>query len=113
MKLLFAAGMACLAALVVLFSLRCSGPRPAVASVEVTPPGTEGILYVVEVTVENKSRGNGEIEVEAVLRSASGEEYSANETAKVRARSHVIVVIEFAVEPGEYTATATVDYPPR
>jgi len=97
----------------VLFSRHCAGPRPEVTAVEIAPPDAAGASYVVRVTVQNRGRGTGQVEIDATLRDARGTSFEASTTVELAGHATEVALLEFAVPEGEYRAAATVVYPPR
>lgn len=96
-----------------LFSRYCSGPRPEVVSIEVAPPDAAGAPYVVRVEVRNRGRGSGEVEVDARLRDAWGTSFEASTTLDLAGHTSEVALLELAAPEADYTAAATVVYPPR
>jgi hypothetical protein len=88
----------------------CRGPRPTVVSSSLRPaPGGESY---VEAVVENAGGGEGEVLVEATLRSEGAPVERANQEVTLRAHERVRVRIPMHVPPdGSSRVEVTVRYP--
>ena len=100
--------LACLA--LALIVLGCRGPRPkVVSSTHRAAPGGGSVL---EVVVENTGGGEGQVQVEATLRSADGPVVRAERDVELHAHERVLVHLPFAVTAdGSYRPEVTVRYP--
>lgn len=88
----------------------CRGPRPTVVSSSLRP-ASGGESYV-EAVVENAGGGEGEVLVEATLRSESAPVERAGQEVTLRAHERVRVRIPMHVSPdGSYRVEVTVRYP--
>jgi hypothetical protein len=94
----------------VLAAAACRGPRPAVVSSSLRPaPGGESY---VDAVVENAGGGEGEVLVEATLRSEGAPVERAAQEVTLRAHERVRVRIPMHVSPdGSYRVDVTVRYP--
>lgn len=93
----------------------CRGPDPAVLSEELEPPAAEGAPYRAVVTVENRGRGEGAIEVTARLRTRATGQTAAQRAEMVDLMAHekVSVVIELRPAlPAPYDLAVEAKYPP-
>jgi hypothetical protein len=94
----------------VLATAACRGPRPTVVSSRLRPSGTGE--SVVEAVVENTGGGEGEVLVEATLRSESAMVDRVDQAVTLRAHERVRVSIPMHVSPdGSYRVEVTVRYP--
>jgi hypothetical protein len=100
--------LACLS--LALIALGCRGPRPKViSSVHRAAPGGGSVL---EVLVENTGGGEGQVQVEATLRSAAGPSVRAEREVELHAHERVLVHLPFDVAAdGSYRAEVTAHYP--
>lgn len=87
----------------------CRGPRPAVVSSTLRPAAGGG--SVLEVIVENSGGGEGEVQVEATLRS-EGAVVRAEQAVALRGHERVRVDLPFDVPAdGSYRADVRARYP--
>jgi hypothetical protein len=101
-----------LAALVLaLMASGCRGPRPrVVSSIHRAAPGGGS---VIEAVVENIGGGEGQVHVEATLRSAGGTVVRAERDVEIQAHERLVVTLPFHVAAdGSYRAEVSVSYPP-
>jgi len=96
--------------LLALVALGCRGPRPrVVSSMHRAAPGGGSVL---EVVVENAGGGEGQVQVEATLRSASGTVVRAEREVEMHAHERIVVTLPFeAAADGTYRAEVTARYP--
>lgn len=103
-----------LLALPPLWVLNCSGPRPTVSNVEVTPPTSAGAPYVVTALVSNEGFGRGESAVTIRLRDQqTGQVYQQILDVTLKTDEQVRVRAEFQAPPGDYVADVRAEYPNR
>lgn len=100
--------LACL--LLALVALGCRGPRPRVVS-SMHRAATGG-GSVLEVVIENAGGGEGQVQVEATLRSASGTAVRAEREVEIHGHERIVVTLPFDVAAdGSYRAEVTASYP--
>ncbi len=88
--------------------LGCAGPSPRVLSVEAAPAGAG---YRAVAVVENRSGGQGEIEVTIDLTDAGGRSFERTEKLDLDGHERKTVAIHFDVPPADYRASAHAEYP--
>lgn len=109
----FASGVLA-AALIALWVVQCSGPRPEVVGApSVRVPEQPGQPYVVEATVRNAGPGHGEIQVTARLRDrASGRTYQETDRTQLEAGDEARVAIPIHAPQADYEPRIEIEYPP-
>ena len=100
--------LACL--VLALIALGCRGPRPrVVSSIHRAAPGGGS---VVDVVVENAGGGEGQVQVEATLRSAGGTVVRAEREVELHAHERILVRVPFDVPADDtYRTEVTAHYP--
>lgn len=98
----------------ILWVVNCSGPQPAVTGVQVRPPDAPGAPYVLEASLENRGRGQGQVAVTGrLIDRATGRTYEESARTDLAPRERSIVAIPFNAPPGEYEGEVEALYPPR
>jgi hypothetical protein len=98
--------------LVLLLTTACLGPKPQVRSAEVAPP--ENGKAKATVVIVNDGGGDGQVEVKVTLRDGDRVVGRADQTAELKSRETITVVLEIDV-PDDARALeveAEVVYPP-
>jgi hypothetical protein len=91
----------------------CSGPKPVVADVQLTPPSSAGAPYHLEVLLRNEGIGQGQVETTIRLRDrATGRTLQQSQKAELRRGETILLVADLPGPPGDYVPEVTVDYPP-
>ena len=97
-----------------LWVLNCSGPRPELRRVRLTPPSVVGGAYQMEAVVRNSGPGHGQVAVIFTLRDTrTGHTYQQDESADLSAGETAVLSAEIPAPPGTYTPNVEVQYPPR
>jgi len=99
--------------LVVPLWLACSGPRPSVDGVRVTPGPLPG-RYRVEATVTNRARGEGQVEVRIELRDRrSGRVVETERDLPLHGHEEAHLTADVEAPAGDWDARVSADYPPQ
>ncbi|MBI4499172.1 MAG: hypothetical protein HY689_14880 [Chloroflexi bacterium] len=105
--------LALVVALIVLWVLNCSGPRPVVTEVRLIAPRSAGAPYRVAATIRNAGRGHGEVKVLFRLQDRAGTHtVQQDHRVTLAAYETTIVAAEVMAPPGDYTPEVEVSYPP-
>jgi hypothetical protein len=99
-------------ALVLLITAACLGPKPHVRSAEVSPP--ENGKARATVVIVNDGGGDGQVEVKVTLRAGERVVGRGDQTAELRARETITVVLEIEVpdDARALSIEAEAVYPP-
>jgi hypothetical protein len=101
-------------ALAVLWVVNCSGPRPAVSDVSVSPPSAPGAPHRVQATVRNQGPGHGQVSVSVrLVDPAAQQTYQEDRKLALEAHETTRLVAEIHAPPGDYVPRVEVEYPPR
>jgi hypothetical protein len=107
-------GLVAIAVVATLWVVNCSGPRPAVAVVQLVAPGADGEPYLVAATIRNQGWGHGEARVTVRLRDrASGQTIQREETVALDTGETTRLTAELRAPPGDYAVEVDAEYPPR
>ena len=107
-----ACGAKRLAAALAALLAACSGPRATATDTHVQPSTHPG-FYRVEVRLHN-SGGTGQVELTVRLRNTeSGRIVTHTQSVDLQPHDRADVAMEIPAPPGNYTADASVAYPPR
>lgn len=91
----------------------CPGPRPSVNDAQVRPSPLPG-RYRVEATVDNRSRGEGQVDVRIQLRDRrTGHTVEADRDLQVHGHEQAHLTADIEAPPGEYDAQVEAEYPPE
>jgi hypothetical protein len=98
----------------VLWVSHCTGPRPVVASVQLTPPAAAGAPYRVEVALRNEGLGGGQVEMTVRLHDDwAGRTVQPTRKVTLDVGETTLVIAEVLAPAGDYTPAVEVQYPPR
>jgi hypothetical protein len=86
----------------------CAGPKPTARVVAVEPSPVAGHERVT-LAIDNKSGGEGEIDVRIVLHGPAT--IVTSETVDLRSHDHVELDVDIAAPPGAYRATVETQFP--
>lgn len=86
----------------------CAGPRPKARVVDVEPSPVAGHERVT-LAVDNRSGGDGEIDVRIVLHGPTT--IVESRTVDLRGHDHVRLFVDIAAPPGAYRATVDPQFP--
>lgn len=93
----------------------CQGPNPVVVHQELRPPAAANEPYMLVITIENQSGGEGQAEITAKLQSKGSGETMAEQDETIILKPHETaqVVLELRPSaPGDYEAIVDARYPP-
>ena len=98
----------------VLWVWHCTGARPVVADVHLSPPATAGAPYRVEVVLRNEGFGGGQVDLTVRLQDQmSGRTVQQSQKVALEEGETTLVVAEMRAPAGDYVPAAEVKYPPR
>jgi len=86
----------------------CAGPKPKARVVSVEPSPLAGHERVT-LAVDNRSGGEGEVDVRIVLHGPTT--IVESRTVDLRGHDHVELAVDIAAPPGAYRATAAAQFP--
>ena len=86
----------------------CAGPKPKARVVAVEPSPVPGHERVT-LSIDNRSGGEGEVDVRIVLRGPTT--IVDSRTVDLRSHDHVDMFVDIAAPPGAYQATADAQFP--
>lgn len=92
----------------------CFGPKPTVLSHELEPPAQAGQPWVMRVTVENRSRGSGQIAITVRLRDPDTGAVLAQDEATPELRGHQTITVAIELRPagdGPFREEVDAEYP--
>ena len=100
--------------LLALWVWNCTGPKPVITATSLRPLTSPGAPYRVEVEIENRWRGDGEVAALVRLRDrVTGRVVQAEHKVRLDGHERALVVAELAAPPGDYIPEVMVTYPPR
>lgn len=94
----------------------CGGAKPVVTHTDLRPPSAPGQPYVLVVTVNNQSGGEGQAEVTARLVAPATGQTAAQATQNVDLKAHEtsdVVLQMYPAASGDYRPDVEVQYPPE
>ena len=92
----------------------CFGPKPTVLSHELEPPEQPGQPWVIYVTVENRSRGEGQVAVTARLIDPATRDVLAENEVTAQFRGHETITVAIELQPqtaGPFEEQVEAEYP--
>ena len=86
----------------------CAGPKPTASVIAVEPSPVAGHERVT-LAIDNRSGGEGEVDVRIVLHGPTT--IVESHTVDLRGHDHVQLFVDVAAPPGAYRATADARFP--
>lgn len=95
--------------LIVILLAACAGPDPVVTNATATPSPQPGATRV-SLDITNRA-GDGQIELQLVLRDAQGHIIRADRTIELARHQDIHFETDVETPPGTYTVEAKAEYP--